>query len=252
MAIRSLYGAVSDSPSASARRKREANRPVSSSRMTIQSRTSTRHYRSFVGNWLEPGDLAAWSALALSVLTSCILAVRALVRGRAERRAEAERVAAATKLEEAAQAEGVTAWVEDRIGAPPEVVVRNASADPIKFVVVSISRVGADATSTGSTNAELRTYRALGPGQAIREEVTLTAVGGIVRADAAVKFINKNLRGCERSDRLSLSKCDYRAEDFPYFDVPIRHAGVKAQDASSVRHDEDELETKIAGGHWPI
>ena len=146
-------------------------------------------------------------------------------------------------------------WVEDRKGAPPEVVVRNASADPIKFVVVIVSRVGAPSKLSDAANHEIRTYRAIGPGQAIREPVTLSSIGGVVRADAEVRFVDKNLQGWERSFKQSLVKSDYSPEQFHLFDLPVREARSRrfANDSRDQLHAvDDPVESTLAGGHWLI
>jgi hypothetical protein len=148
------------------------------------------------------------------VVVAIVTGVRGLILGRRAKEEKKVEEEEAAEREASAQAEAISIWVEegDRRGA--EVILRNGSPYPIRFVVILIDRVGDPLKRTGEVNQEIVTYRSVGPMRGIRAAVTLTSLGGVVRADARVRFIDYNLQGWERNYKGELHRSDYKPEDF--------------------------------------
>lgn len=183
---------------------------------------------------IEAGNWAAWGALALSVITAIVSIIRAGRRSHLEKVKEQKRVTDEAQQAVRDQADHVTVWVEYLKDGPPEVIVRNASNDPIRFVVAFVSRVGKPAEENGAINAEILTIRAVGPGRGNRTPITITANAGIIVADTTVRFIDKNGQGWQRNARNELTQVDYKPEDYAQFDTGVREGFARGSHLESV------------------
>lgn len=201
---------------------------------------------------LEWGDWISLAALGLSVIVAIVAGTRALIVGRRARiERQLEEMAAAEKLR-SAQAEAVSVWVEEVSSGASEVVVRNGSPNPIRFVAILIDRVGARTGRAGDVDHEIVTYRSIGPMRGVRAAVTLTPVSGSVLADARVRFVDYQLQGWERDFKGHLSRSDYTPEQFGLYDSGVRpgHSTASALDSGDETSDFEQGSSEFASGRW--